>query len=111
MNIRLFALLAVGLPFTAYTAVVVGDHGYTGFIELALAGAWGGQVFLDLVIALVLFTFWLVPDARERKLPALPYLVAITTLGSIGALAYLVHRELRGAVPVLERRTAAQERA
>ena len=71
------------------------NHGYTGFIELALAGGWGAQMFIDLVIALLLFTIWMVPDARERGIPFVPYVLAILATGSVGALAYLVHRTLK----------------
>ncbi len=92
MKLRLFLVIAVFAAFSIYTAIVVFDHGYTGFIDLALTGGWGAQVFIDLCIALTLFMVWLVPDARERGIPAWPYLVAILTTGSVGALGYLVHR-------------------
>jgi len=92
VKLRLFSLIAVFAAFSIYTAIVVVDHGYTGFIDLALTGGWGAQVFIDLCIALTLFMVWLVPDARERGIPAWPYLVAILTTGSVGALGYLVHR-------------------
>ena len=92
MKLRLFSLIAVFAAFSIYTSIVVMNHGYTGFIELALTGAWGAQMFIDLSIALILFTIWMVPDARERAIPAWPYFLAILTTGSIGALAYLVHR-------------------
>ena len=106
MKSRLFLLLTVFVVFTAYTATVIVDHGYTGFVDLALAGGWGAQVFVDLVIALTLFLVWMVPDARERGIPFVPYVVAILTTGSIGALAYLVHRTLREGTAV-ERRASA----
>lgn len=92
---RLLSLLAVFVAFTAYSVWVVLGHGYTGFIELALAESWGMQMLVDLGIALVLFTFWMVPDGRARGIPTWPYLLGIVTLGSIGALGYLVHREIR----------------
>ena len=92
MKLRLFSLVAVFAAFSIYTAIVVMNHGYTGFLELALTGGWGAQVFIDLCIALVLFTFWMVPDARQYGIPAWPYFLAILTTGSVGALAYLVHR-------------------
>jgi hypothetical protein len=106
MKLRLFSLLTVFVVFTAYTALVIVDHGYTGFIDLALAGGWGAQIFIDLCIALVLFAFWMVPDARERGIPSAPYLVAILTTGSIGALAYLVHRTLKEGAQVTPRASA-----
>ena len=92
MKLRLFSVIAVFAAFTIYTAIVVMNHGYTGFLELALTGGWGAQVFIDLCIALILFTVWMVPDAREQGIPAWPYFLAILTTGSVGALAYLVHR-------------------
>ena len=95
MKLRNFLLFAVFAAFTLYTAIVVMDHGYTGFIELALGGGWGAQVFIDLVIALLLFMTWMLPDARERGIPAAPYAILILGAGSIGALAYLVHRTLK----------------
>ncbi len=82
------------MGFTAYSLTVVAGHGYFGFLELAAAEPWGMQLFLDLCIALCLFTFWMVPDARARGITPWPYLLAVVTLGSIGALAYLVHRTL-----------------
>jgi len=92
MKLRLFSVTAVFAAFSIYTAIVVMNHGYTGFLELALTGAWGAQMFIDLCIALLLFTIWMVPDAREHGIPAWPYFLAILTTGSVGALAYLVHR-------------------
>jgi hypothetical protein len=92
MKLRLFYVIAVFAAFSIYTAIVVMNHGYTGFLELALTGGWGAQVFIDLCIALILFTLWMVPDAREHGIPAWPYFLAILTTGSVGALAYLVHR-------------------
>ncbi len=95
MKLRTFFVIAVFAAFTIYTTLVVINHGYTGFIELALAGGWGAQMFIDLVIALLLFTIWMVPDARERGIPFVPYVLAILGTGSIGALAYLVHRSVK----------------
>ena len=92
MKLRLFSIVAVFAAFTIYTTIVVLNHGYTGFLELALTGGWGAQVFVDLIIALILFAIWMVPDAREHSIPAWPYFLAILTTGSVGALAYLVHR-------------------
>lgn len=95
MKLRLFSLIGVFAAFSIYTAIIVLDHGYTGFIELALTGGWAMQVFIDLCIALILFAIWMFGDAKERGLPFWPYFIAILTTGSVGALAYLVHRTIR----------------
>ncbi len=84
--------LTVLLAFTAFSSWVVVERGYFGFLTLARDDAWGLQVLLDLVIACVLYARWMIRDARERGLPSAPYLVLMVFLGSIGALAYLVHR-------------------
>jgi hypothetical protein len=34
-------------------------------------------------------------DARERNIPALPYLVLMPFLGSVATLGYFVHRALK----------------
>jgi hypothetical protein len=34
-------------------------------------------------------------DAKKHGIPALPYVVMLPFLGSIGALFYLVHRSIR----------------
>lgn len=104
MKSQLAILLVVLAAFGLYTAGVVVEAGYTGFLTLAWNDPWGGQMFVDLVIALALFLTWMLRDAREREIPALPYVLLTLTTGSIGALAYLVHRTLRSAPEV---RTAA----
>ena len=44
-------------------------------------------------IALSLFAIWMFQDARTRGVSAVPYLLLMLCLGSIGALVYLVRRE------------------
>lgn len=95
MKLRLFSLVAVLAVFAIYSTTVVLENGYTGFVGLAMSGAWATQIFIDLCIALTLFAFWMFGDAKGRGIPAWPYLIAILTTGSIGALAYLIHRTLR----------------
>ncbi len=93
---RLIVLGLVFAVFTVYSTQVVIEHGYTGFLTLAANHAWGMQVFIDLVIALSLFGLWMFRDAQERGLVFWPFFLLTLTLGSIGALAYLIMRELKG---------------
>ncbi len=95
MKLRLWSVVTVFAAFSIYSALIVLDYGYTGFIDLALTGGWAMQVFIDLCIALTLFAIWMFGDAKERGLPFWPYMITLLTLGSIGALAYLVHRTIR----------------
>lgn len=81
-------------PFALFSTLVIVEHGYLGFITLSLREPWAMQMLLDLSIALFLVGAWMRRDARARGLPVLPYLALLPFLGSIGALAYLVHRSL-----------------
>jgi hypothetical protein len=85
-------LILVAVLFTAYSTMVVVDHGYTGFISLALREAWGMQMLLDLCISLTMVSSLLVIDARRRKRAAWPWVVITALLGSVGPLWYLVLR-------------------
>ena len=95
MKNQFVLLVAVTVGLVIYTAFVIAEAGYTGFLQFAWSHAWGGQMFVDLVIALVLFAIWMAGDARERGINPWPYLALILTTGSIGALDYLVHRTAR----------------
>lgn len=90
-RLRPFFIL-VAVLFTAYSTMVVVDHGYTGFISLALREAWGMQMLLDLCISLTMVSSLLVIDARRRKRAAWPWVVITALLGSVGPLWYLVLR-------------------
>ena len=106
MNRTVLLLGIVLADFLGLTTWALYHHGYVGLLETAVASPAGIQVFFDLVIALSLFTIWMWRDARERGIAVLPFLVLTATLGSIGALAYLLRRELgREAAPA--RRTVS----
>jgi hypothetical protein len=80
------------VAFTAFSLWVCATRGYFGFLRLASHDRWALQMLLDLTIALVLGTSWLVKDARRRGITAWPYVVATIALGSIAILAYLIRR-------------------
>jgi hypothetical protein len=92
MTLRLTLLCATLIVFTIYSLSVVASDGYTGFLVVASNEPWGGQMLVDLVIALVLFLLWMHGDSRKHGIPELPYVLLTITTGSIGALAYLIHR-------------------
>lgn len=99
---RLIVLLAVFAAFTLWSLTVAIGHGPVGFITVALERPWAMQMLVDLGIALFVAWSWLRDDAKTRGIPAWPYIAATVTLGSIGVLAYLIHRELakpRAVVP------------
>ena len=93
MTKKLLILYVIFFDFVAYTGYVVWQDGYFGFLEMATASLWGGQVFLDLVIALMMFASWMFVDAKERGVNAWPYFIGTLFLGSIAPLWYLIRRE------------------
>ena len=95
MTPKILALDLVLTLFAALTAWAIGTHGYVGFFQTLLATPAGMQVLADIVIACTLVLIWMWDDARARALPIWPYALLTLVLGSIGPLAYLIHRELR----------------
>jgi hypothetical protein len=92
--VRLFAIVSVFVVFTAYTVAVMVGHGVLGFLTLAAREPWALQLLVDLLVMLCLFAFWVWRDSRERRLPTWPYVALTLVMGSMGALLYLVHREI-----------------
>ncbi len=82
--------------FLTDTALIVAEHGYLGFFELALANTATQLMAFDLVIALTLASVWMVVDARRRSRSAVPYLIVTLLFGAAGPLLYLT---LRAEVP------------
>lgn len=95
VGMRNLLLALVLVPFTAYSMVVIAQHGYFGFVTLAAREPWAMQLLIDLSISLFLLGGFIRRDAREQGIASMPYLVALPFVGSIGALAYFVHRSLK----------------
>ena len=74
------------------TWIMATAGGYVGFVRLVAREPWAAQLLVDVALASFLYSTWMVRDARARGLPVAPYLVMMLIGGSIGALAYLVHR-------------------
>jgi hypothetical protein len=95
MNARQTLALAVLVPFLAFTEWVLYTEGYVGFWAQALGSPVALQLTLDLMIALGLVLLWMQADARETRIPFLPYLLVTLVIGSVGPLSYLIHREAK----------------
>lgn len=93
MNWKVIVLSAFLVEFLGLTGYTVYTMGYAGFYEAAAANAATLTLSYDLVIALGLFSVWMVKDARERGTSFAPYLVVTLLLGSAGPLLYLIRRE------------------
>jgi uncharacterized membrane protein HdeD (DUF308 family) len=95
MQARLALALVLFALFTAYSVDVLIGHGLVELLRVHEQGGWSLQVFLDLVLAILGFNVLAAPDAKRLGIPHWPYFVAMLAFGSIGMLAYFVHRELR----------------
>jgi hypothetical protein len=91
MSIRI-PVLAVLVPFLAFSVWVAATAGPLGFLTLAGREPWGLQMLLDLAIALFFVTGWMIADARRRGRNAWPFVAMTVALGSIGPLTYLLLR-------------------
>ena len=87
-HVRILAI-AMLIPFTLLTAWAVFEHGATGIFEYQLQTSAGLQVWVDLVIAMVLFLCWMFPDARRHGRNPWPWVVITLVAGSFGPLLYL----------------------
>jgi hypothetical protein len=88
------AAAVVLLAFTAFSAWVIKDHGYTGFLSLAAREPWGLQMLLDLVIACAFAVGWMRADAKQRGITTTwPFVIGTCLLGSPAILAYVAVRD------------------
>ena len=112
MSKKEIGLWLVTADFVCLTVYAMFTQGYFAFvpiaIEFASSSVWGVQILADFLIALSVALGWVVADARKRGLPYLPYVALTLTLGSIGPLAYLIHRERASAPAAASARPAAQ---
>jgi hypothetical protein len=96
-NLLLFeSLLLVCLVWVGYTVFAIADHGLVGFVKAAFDNTAVIQVAVDLAFSIVIALVFIAPDAKRRGLPFAPYAGAAALTGSIGLLAYLLHRTWRG---------------
>ncbi len=106
MSKKQIGLWCVMGDFVCLTVYAMFTEGYFAFIGVAIdfAGShiWGAQILADFLIALTIALGWCVADARRRDLNYWPFVVLTLTLGAIGPLAYLIHRERVEARSVVE---------
>lgn len=104
---RLIALALAFAGFAALNVYALEQYGLVGFFAELFANAAALTVAADLTISLALIVLWMWGDAAERALPFWPYAAVTVALGSLGSLAYLIHRELRALRAGSPRRAAA----
>jgi hypothetical protein len=112
MTWKQLALWTLLVDFALFTAYAVFREGYFAFVPAAAAFAsgslWGAQVTVDFLLALSIALGFVIADARRRGVAAWPFVALTLTLGSIGPLAYLLHRERSALSRPAGARAAAQ---
>ena len=97
MSKKEIGLWCVMADFVCLTAYAVYAEGYFAFISIAAdfaaSNIWGVQILVDFLLAMLIALGWCVADARKRDMNYWPFVVLTLTLGAIGPLAYLIHRE------------------
>lgn len=80
------------LAFTIFSIEVVVADGLLGFVPFVMNENWGMQMMLDIVLGMSGFLVLAGPEAKRLDIPFAPYVVASLALGSVGMLAFFVHR-------------------
>jgi hypothetical protein len=88
MDRRTLAIILL-VPFSILSLYAVYEVGYVGIFDYHRHSPAGWQVFADLVIACVLISTWLIPEAQRNARNPWPYVALTVFLGSIGPLLYL----------------------
>jgi hypothetical protein len=93
---RMMLILLILVAFGAYSLYVMWQYGYLGIWQAGVANAAALQILLDLVIACLLISGWMLADARAKGLKAWPFVAITLAAGSFGPLLYLFYRERQG---------------
>ena len=94
MNLRLVLLLVTLALFGAYSVWLLLDVGYIAIWKAGFANPSSLQILMDLVIACLIISSWMIGDAKARGVSVWPWIIAVLTTGTLAILVYLVVREL-----------------
>jgi hypothetical protein len=97
-------LIAVLAAFGAYTLYAMFEVGYFGIWAAGFESVGSLQVLLDLVVACLLISSWMVIDARATGRNPWPYVLITLAAGSFGPLLYMLLAGQRAPAPALAQR-------
>jgi Terpene cyclase DEP1 len=80
---------ALSALFLVLSVRAVLDGGPLGFWPEHIRNPWGNQIWVDLLLAVSIGWFFMVPKARSVGMRPYPWLVLVVATGSIGFLAML----------------------
>jgi hypothetical protein len=78
---------ALSVALLGWSAWTVALEGPLGFWPEHLRGAWGNQIWFDLLLSMGMAFALLAPRAQARGMRLAPWFVAIACTGSVGLLA------------------------
>lgn len=80
---------ALSLGFLLFSLYTVASEGALGFWPEHTRNFWANQIWLDLLLAVGIGWFLLVPQAKALGMRPVPWLALVASTGSIGLLAML----------------------
>ncbi len=80
---------ALSLLFLLFSVQAVITEGMLGFWTEHTRNLWGNQIWFDLLLAVGIGWFFVVPQAKALRMRPLPWLVLIGCTGCIGFLAMI----------------------
>lgn len=83
-------LILIFAAFGAYSSWAMLQVGYFGIWQAGFAGPGSLQLLLDLVIACLLISSWMIVDARRSGRNPWPFVLLTLAAGSFGPLLYLL---------------------
>lgn len=78
---------ALSLLFLIFSIITIIGEGQTGFWVEHTRNMWGNQIWFDLLFAVGIGWFLIVPEAKARKMRLIPWLFLIFATGCIGFTA------------------------
>lgn len=88
-NLRWLLPAGLALAFLLFSLTAVITEGGLGFWSEHTRNLWGNQIWFDLLLAVSIGWFLILPQARQAGMRLIPWLVLIICTGSIGFLAML----------------------
>ncbi|NJN64774.1 MAG: hypothetical protein HC882_07775 [Acidobacteria bacterium] len=78
---------AASLAFFGFSLVAVSSEGMSGFWTEHTRNLWGNQIWIDLLLAVGIGWFLIVPQAKALGMRPLPWFLLVASTGCIGFLA------------------------
>ena len=93
MTSRLILLIAILTLFGGYSLWLLLDVGYFAIWQAGFTSPSSLQILMDLVVACLIISSWMIGDARARGVMVWPWIVAVVATGTLAILLYLIVRE------------------